>query len=298
MKSRSDSLNTTEWALAPVGGVSAVVSGQHFMLANRETGRAHSLFFLGGGFTFGVGIDVQKNLSYTCFRTSKPVNFNDFEGKGARISSVEATVLVGYSKTYLSIYAGSNPFGDELASVAMGGLAFGKVGLKGQAAVHGALNVKYGNGKPMGLFPMVLNLKIPDLPIGPRMTRVTSKASETPLMAFPSDVMFAFGSASLKPEARTMLKHAGEIIVGRDIRSVTIEGHTDAKGGEAFNMGLSLRRAEAVKRWFVQHGVNGAHAFKVEGKGESDPIEPNTLPDGSDSPMGRAKNRRVEILFR
>ncbi len=76
---------------------------------------------------------------------------------------------------------------------------------------------------------------------------------------------------------------------------VTIIGHTDSKGKEAYNQELSLRRAESTKAWLLDKG--GAKAtYQVEGKGESQPVADNTKPDGSDNPEGRAKNRRVDII--
>src|SRR5215510_8295934 len=108
MRTPEDNKNTTEWAITLLAGVAFVVSGQHFMLANRVTGRAHSLYFVGGGFTVGLELEVNRalDLDYTSFRTSRPVNFNDFVGKWARLSSITVTAGVGFSKTILTIWDG------------------------------------------------------------------------------------------------------------------------------------------------------------------------------------------------
>ncbi len=68
-----------------------------------------------------------------------------------------------------------------------------------------------------------------------------------------------------------------------------IEGHTDSVGSEAYNMGLSKRRAESVASYLASQGVNLGNRFATEAFGESKPIASN------DTEAGRAENRRVVI---
>jgi OmpA-OmpF porin, OOP family len=75
----------------------------------------------------------------------------------------------------------------------------------------------------------------------------------------------------------------------------TLEGHTDAKGTDAYNQTLSEKRAQTVKDWLVAHGALPA-TTPIQGWGKRKPIAPNTKPDGSDDPAGRQKNRRVEVV--
>jgi outer membrane protein OmpA-like peptidoglycan-associated protein len=77
---------------------------------------------------------------------------------------------------------------------------------------------------------------------------------------------------------------------------VTVEGFTDAKGSKSFNMQLSQERATAVKDWVVRNGNVPAGNITARGFGEQNPVAPNTNPDGSDNPAGRALNRRVSIV--
>jgi outer membrane protein OmpA-like peptidoglycan-associated protein len=79
-------------------------------------------------------------------------------------------------------------------------------------------------------------------------------------------------------------------------RGVSIEGHTDAIGSEAYNQALSERRAESVTRELAYDGVHGAR-LATRGFGERYPVAPNTREDGSDNSHGRAKNRRVEVVI-
>ena len=70
----------------------------------------------------------------------------------------------------------------------------------------------------------------------------------------------------------------------------------DSKGAESYNMKLSKRRATAAVNYLVSKGVD-RNRLIMEYKGESMPIAPNTKPDGSDNPEGRALNRRTEFRF-
>jgi outer membrane protein OmpA-like peptidoglycan-associated protein len=113
-----------------------------------------------------------------------------------------------------------------------------------------------------------------------------------------ADVLFDFDKADLRPEASVSLEKVAEVLRASPDAPVTIEGHTDGKGTDAYNQPLSERRAQSVKAWLVAHG--GAHAAKIttRGWGKTKPVAPNAKPDGSDDPEGRKKNRRVEITVR
>ncbi len=109
-----------------------------------------------------------------------------------------------------------------------------------------------------------------------------------------ADVLFDFDKAVIKPAAAKALSKVALIIEEKAQGPVTIIGHTDSKGKEAYNQDLSLRRAKATKNWLA--GKTAA-TYQVEGKGESQPVADNTKLDGSDNPEGRAKNRRVDIII-
>ena len=72
------------------------------------------------------------------------------------------------------------------------------------------------------------------------------------------------------------------------VEVVIAVGHADATGSDAYNQRLSMRRAEAVKKFLVGKGVE-ANRIYTEGKGESAPVADNRTREG------RAKNRRVEV---
>ena len=110
-----------------------------------------------------------------------------------------------------------------------------------------------------------------------------------------ADVMFDFDKADLLPKGEEVLRKAAAYLEGKK-GTIRIEGHTDAKGDDDYNMRLSLRRAESVRRWFSEKGGIPPAQMSAKGLGEKNPIAANTKPDGSDDPVGRQKNRRVEIV--
>src|SRR5256885_6670525 len=110
------------------------------------------------------------------------------------------------------------------------------------------------------------------------------------------DVLFDYDKATLKPEAEQALKKVAVVLSQFPESKVTVEGYTDSKGTKATNMQLSLERAGAVKNWLVKNGGVGAANISTKGFGEQYNIAPNTNPDGTDNPLGRALNRRVAII--
>jgi outer membrane protein OmpA-like peptidoglycan-associated protein len=111
------------------------------------------------------------------------------------------------------------------------------------------------------------------------------------------DVLFEFGRADLTGDARAKVQGISDVLSNqaRD-RRVAIEGHTDSVGSDAFNQALSERRAQNVAGALENSGVSGQR-LTTKGYGKRYPLAPNTNPDGTDNPAGRAKNRRVEIVI-
>ncbi len=112
-----------------------------------------------------------------------------------------------------------------------------------------------------------------------------------------ADVLFDFDKADLLPKAQETLAKAAAIIKERAKGTVRVEGHTDSKGDDAYNMRLSERRANAVRDWFRSKGGLANMSFSTKGFGETQPVAPNQKTDGSDDPEGRQKNRRVAIIL-
>lgn len=107
-------------------------------------------------------------------------------------------------------------------------------------------------------------------------------------LTFSADAFFDFDKATLKPQGRATLDKFVNDIRSLRIETIISTGHTDSTGPAAYNQALSVRRANAVKNYLVQKGVP-ANMIVVEGKGEMQPVAPNSTREG------RAQNRRVEI---
>ena len=104
-----------------------------------------------------------------------------------------------------------------------------------------------------------------------------------------SDVLFASGKYTLKPEAREKLAKASGILLAHPGLTIQVEGHTDNVGSDEFNQTLSEERAQAVRDYLVEEGVQ-ASAVSAKGLGKTEPIASNN------SSIGRARNRRVELV--
>jgi photosystem I P700 chlorophyll a apoprotein A2 len=113
-----------------------------------------------------------------------------------------------------------------------------------------------------------------------------------------ADVLFDFDKYNLRPEAGDSLREVGEVAKSYGTSPLLIEGHTDGVGAHAHNMKLSDDRAASVKNWLVQNAGVSASRITTRGWGETKPVAPNKKPDGSDDPVARQKNRRVEITIR
>lgn len=112
------------------------------------------------------------------------------------------------------------------------------------------------------------------------------------------DVLFDFNKATIKKEAEPTLENVGKVIEEYGAQKVLIEGYTDSKGSDAYNLTLSKKRAKSVKNWLIKNGHIAKKIIQSKGCGEAKPIAPNTHKDGSDNPEGRKKNRRVEITIK
>ncbi len=98
---------------------------------------------------------------------------------------------------------------------------------------------------------------------------------------------FDFDSAVLKPEMKAVLEDfADKVKASPGRESVTIIGHTDSTGPEAYNQKLSLRRAQSAAAYLESLGID---SITTEGRGESQPIADNSTREG------RSQNRRIEI---
>ncbi len=110
-----------------------------------------------------------------------------------------------------------------------------------------------------------------------------------------TDTLFDFDRADLRPGGRAKLDEvSSHIRQAERVSTIKVVGHTDSKGTDAYNMRLGQRRADTVASYLVSRNVPGGK-IAATSMGESQPVAPNTLPNGKDNQAGRAQNRRVEI---
>jgi outer membrane protein OmpA-like peptidoglycan-associated protein len=125
----------------------------------------------------------------------------------------------------------------------------------------------------------------------------TKESNKRIAVTLAADVLFRFDSAALTGRAESRIDEAAERIRADGPAAVRVTGYTDSKGSDAYNLGLSRRRAAAVATALRAELGGEAPSLRTQGRGEADPVAPNTKPDGSDNPRGRARNRRVEVVF-
>lgn len=103
-------------------------------------------------------------------------------------------------------------------------------------------------------------------------------------------IQFEFGKASLASSSFSVLDEVAEILIENERYNLHIEGHTDSKGNDDFNMKLSRERAASVEKYLEEKGIDEMR-ISSQGYGETKPIADNETEEG------RAKNRRVELII-
>jgi OOP family OmpA-OmpF porin len=105
-----------------------------------------------------------------------------------------------------------------------------------------------------------------------------------------NNIFFDFDKSTLRPESYHELNRWVQVFKKNPELKAEIHGHTCWIGTEAYNQGLSERRATAVVNYLVSQGV-AADRLTMKGYGETRPIASNETREG------REQNRRVEVLF-
>jgi outer membrane protein OmpA-like peptidoglycan-associated protein len=116
--------------------------------------------------------------------------------------------------------------------------------------------------------------------------------TDTPrgLKANLADVLFAFGKYQLQPPAREALAKFSGIVLAHPGLHLSVEGYTDSVGSDAFNQTLSEQRANSVRDYLIQQGLDPT-SITATGFGKANPVASNDTADG------RQQNRRVEIII-
>jgi outer membrane protein OmpA-like peptidoglycan-associated protein len=109
-------------------------------------------------------------------------------------------------------------------------------------------------------------------------------------VTFDSGLLFDFDSDRIRPDAAANLDNLASSLNKFGNSNIMIVGHTDSRGDDAYNMGLSQRRANSAAAYLQSRGVPSAR-ITTAGRGESEPVASN------DTEAGMQQNRRVEIAI-
>lgn len=120
---------------------------------------------------------------------------------------------------------------------------------------------------------------------GVEVTRPTENEIDINLT---NDILFDYNSYALRGESKSTLQNLADNFRKYSDEQISVEGHSDAVGSHEYNQRLSEQRADTVRNYLVDQGVNGQRVTSV-GFGETRPKATNETPEG------RQLNRRVEI---
>jgi OOP family OmpA-OmpF porin len=154
-----------------------------------------------------------------------------------------------------------------------------------------------GSAEQSAVIARLIGEGLPRFPPVPTIRRVkaTGPVCGT-VIRLDANALFAFGSAELRPDARTLVDRVARLLTVVRPKTVQVNGYTDHIGTTAANLDLSERRATAVRDELVGKGVPSG-SLTLRGRGESDPIARETTSTGADLPSARQLNRRVEIVL-
>jgi outer membrane protein OmpA-like peptidoglycan-associated protein len=122
------------------------------------------------------------------------------------------------------------------------------------------------------------------------LTALQAKPTERGMVLTLGDVLFDTGRSDLKAGAMATIDRLADFMRDNAGYQLLVEGHTDSRGDDAYNLQLSESRAAAVRTALVNRGLAGDRV-RVKALGESYPVADN------ESASGRQQNRRVEIVF-
>ena len=232
--------------------------------------------FGNGGFANVRGkvdqVSVMANVLYDFFPGA---TITPYVGAGAGIAFVDATIQ------------GCNLCSTQFAYQGILGIGYNatpalRIGLEGR--YYGTTNPgAYTNNNIMALLSVSYKFGQPEVAPAP----APPPAAVTPPSFM---VFFDWDRSNLSQQALTTIGQAAAAFKAKGSARITAAGHTDTTGPEAYNMALSLRRANAVKDALVRNGVPAA-AITVIGKGESQLL----VPTGDN--VREPQNRRVEIVI-
>jgi len=198
-----------------------------------------------------------------------------------RVGTVAVLATAMLTLNGCSTNLGTGALGGAAAGAAIGGLASGSVrGAIVGAAVGGAAGAAIG---------AVMDAQAEDLQDKLPNARV-ERMGEGIAVTFDSGILFAVDQSALQPGGQQNLRDLAASLDEYEGTEVLVVGHTDSTGSDAYNQGLSERRAESARTFLLGSGLEASRVVAV-GRGEMEPIASNDTTDG------RQQNRRVEVAI-
>lgn len=109
-----------------------------------------------------------------------------------------------------------------------------------------------------------------------------------------SKIFYDYKSTDVNEASAAELDKLVAILLKNKGIGIELTSHTDSIGSDEYNMRLSQERAQKARQYIISKGIN-SNKITAKGLGEKQPIAPNSKPDGTDNPEGRARNRRTEF---
>jgi OmpA-OmpF porin, OOP family len=194
---------------------------------------------------------------------------------------------------------GSGSYTDDVARLWVGPDGAGGYDDGTVRASVGATGRVSGSGTPGQLAAVgrVVTDGLPRFAPAPAIRRVAARGRACgTVIRLDANVLFDFGSARLRPDARSLVERVGRLLAVVRPRSVRVNGYTDGVGSPPANLDLSGQRARAVQAVLAEiAGRPGA--ITARGWGETHPVRRERSPSGADLPAARQLNRRVEIVL-
>ena len=134
--------------------------------------------------------------------------------------------------------------------------------------------------------PLEKNEKFPRLKMVPPVPSVEANSL---LITLDSGILFDVDKYDVRPEAKRALASLATVLKEADVKAFEVDGHTDSDASDEHNQVLSENRANAVKNFLTSQGITAE--ITIKGYGKTRPVASN------DTPEGKQKNRRVEIII-
>jgi len=158
-----------------------------------------------------------------------------------------------------------------------------------------ALGYRWGGRKAREMPPMISRPEPTPVPMRPEPqpqppepTLPAQPMPQAPMVIELGTINFAFDQSKVPSSARPLLDSIAAAAASRPDLMIEVVGHSDSVGALWYNLALSVRRAEAVRRELQRRGIAGSRVM-TSGLGETSPAESNTTRDG------RAANRRATV---